>query len=69
MKKFLGTLKGKLAVAATAATVAATQASAAIDTTDVTFATDDAVTVAGLVLLGVGVMWGIKKAIAIGNRG
>lgn len=42
---------------------------AGIATDNVSYNTADATNVAGLVLLGVATIWGIRKAITIANRG
>ncbi|WP_457560557.1 hypothetical protein [Caminibacter sp.] len=49
--------------------LAGSSAFAAIDTTNVNYDTTDVTTVAGLVLGAVAVIWGLRKAISIANRG
>jgi len=67
MKKF--NFKRVLGVGAAVAAVGAVNANAALDTSGVSFNTDDAVAVAGLVLAAVAVLWGVRKAISMGNKG
>ena len=40
-----------------------------MDLSNVVFNTDDAMNVGVLVLTAVAVLWGVRKAIAFGNRG
>jgi len=40
-----------------------------LDLTNVAFNTADAFAVGGLVLVGVGALWGLRKAISFGNKG
>ena len=59
--------KGKFLVA-TGMLIAGTSAFAEIDTSNVSYNTDDVFTVAGLVLAAIAVVWGVRQAISVGRR-
>jgi len=49
--------------------LAATNAAAAIDLTGVSYNTADVLAIAALVIAAIAVIWGVRKAIAVANRG
>lgn len=65
MKKFVAKV---VTGAATGVAVASTQAMAAVDLTSVTMDTTTVETLAATVLVGLGVIWGIRKLIKLSNR-
>jgi len=72
VKKLLSAAKGKVLVTAgmlMAGTSAfAEDSSGGIDVSKVHYNTDDVMTVAGLVLAAIAVVWGVRQAISVGRR-
>jgi len=69
MKNLFRSAKAKVAAIGAGLMVVSSGAFAAIDTSKLVYNTDDPTIVAGFVLGAVAMIWGLRKAIAIANRG
>ena len=68
MKKFLKKNLAPICGVGLAIAAVSSNAYAALDVTGVTFDVSAAETIAGVMLVGIGLIWGIKRVIALASR-